>query len=113
MFPMPSREKMRGGRVKGAKVVFARTYVSSMAGEEKVLKLGYSDEIVVYLNQKPIFRDKNALSYRDDDSLGTFGLNDTIPIHLNPGKNELLVAVTEYNGGWAFQCELSPDQTPK
>jgi hypothetical protein len=109
MFPMPSREKMRIGRVKGAKVVFARTYISSMTGEEKILKLGYSDEIVVYLNQKPIFSEKNAMSYRDDDALGTFGLNNAIPIHLQPGKNELLVAVTEYNGGWAFQCELSPD----
>ena len=60
MFPMPSREKMQVGRVKGAKVVFARTSISSMTGEEKVLKLGYSDEIVVYLNQKPIFSEKNA-----------------------------------------------------
>ena len=113
MFPMPSREKMRIGRVKGAKVVFARTYISSAEEEEKVLKLGYSDEIVVYLNQKPIFSEKNALSYRDDDALGTFGLNNSIPIHLQPGKNELLVAVTEYNGGWAFQCELPPDYKPE
>jgi len=52
------------------------------------------------------------MSYRDDDALGTFGLNNAIPIHLQPGKNELLVAVTEYNGGWAFQCELSPDDKP-
>ena len=37
-----------------------------------------------------------------------FGLNDEIPIHLQPGENELLVAVTEYNGGWAFECELHP-----
>jgi 3-keto-disaccharide hydrolase len=112
IFPMPSREKMRMGHVKGAKVVFARTSISSVAGEEKILKLGYSDEIVVYLNQKPIFSEKNALSYRDDDALGTFGLNNAIPIQLQPGKNELLVAVTEYNGGWAFQCELSPDDKP-
>jgi hypothetical protein len=112
MFPMPSREAMRKGRVKGAKVVFARTYISSVLGEDKILTLGYSDEIVVYLNQKRIFSGKNALSYRDDDSLGTFGLNDTIPVHLMPGKNELLVAVTEYNGGWAFQCELSPAFKP-
>jgi hypothetical protein len=103
---------MRKGRVKGAKVVFARTYISSVLGEDKILTLGYSDEIVVYLNQKRIFSGKNALSYRDDDSLGTFGLNDTIPVHLMPGKNELLVAVTEYNGGWAFQCELSPAFKP-
>lgn len=108
MFPMPSREEMRKGRVKGAKVVFARTQISSVKGGEKILKIGYSDDIVVYLNRKPIFSGKNALSYRSDDSFGTFGLNDQTRIHLNPGDNELLVAVTEYNGGWAFECELSP-----
>jgi len=113
MFPMPSREEMRKGRVKGAKVVFARTYISSPKAAEKVLKIGYSDDIVVYLNRKRIFSGKNALSYRDDDSLGTFGLNDQTDIHLNPGNNELLVAVTEYNGGWAFECDLSPVQSEK
>jgi hypothetical protein len=111
MFPMPSREEMRKGRVKGAKVVFARTYISSPKAAEKILKIGYSDDIVVYLNRKRIFSGKNALSYRDDASLGTFGLNDHTDIHLNPGENELLVAVTEYNGGWAFECELSPIRT--
>ena len=108
MFPMPSREEMQKGRVKGAKVVFARTRISSVKGDEKILKIGYSDDIVIYLNRKPIFSRKNALSYRNDDSLGTFGLNDETHIHLNPGDNELLVAVTEYNGGWAFECELFP-----
>ncbi|HYK35924.1 family 16 glycoside hydrolase [Alloacidobacterium sp.] len=108
MFPMPSHEEMQKGRVKGAKVVFARTQVSSVKGEEKILKIGYSDDIVVYLNRKTIFSGKNAMSYRGDDALGTFGLNDQTQIHLNPGDNELLVAVTEYNGGWAFEFELSP-----
>ena len=108
MFPMPSREEMQKGRVKGAKVVFARTRISSVKGDEKILKIGYSDDIVIYLNRKPIFSRKNALSYRNDDSLGTFGLNDETHIHLDPGDNELLVAVTEYNGGWAFECELFP-----
>ena len=105
---MPSREEMQKGRAKGAKVVFARTQISSVNGGEKILKIGYSDDIVVYLNGKPIFSGKNAMSYRGDNSFGTFGLNDQTPIHLNPGENELLVAVTEYNGGWAFECELSP-----
>ena len=107
MFPMPSREKMRSGRVKGAKVVFARTNIFSAEEQERILKIGYSDDIVVYLNRKPIFSGKNALSYRSDDSLGVFGLNDETDVHLKPGDNELLVAVTEYNGGWAFECALS------
>jgi hypothetical protein len=106
MFPMPSREAMRNGRVRGAKVVFGRTHVTSTAGGEKTLKIGYSDDIVVFVNRKQIFSGKNALTYRRDDSLGTFGLHDTIPIYLNRGDNELLVAVTEYNGGWAFECDL-------
>ena len=55
MFPMPPREEMRKGRVKGAKVVFARTQISSVKGGEKILKIGYSDDIVVYLNRQPIF----------------------------------------------------------
>ena len=56
MFPMPPREKMRSGRVKGAKVVFARTNVLSADGHERKLKIGYSDDIVVYLNRSQFFR---------------------------------------------------------
>jgi len=109
MFPMPTREEMRKGRAKGAKVVFARAHINSAAAADKMLKIGYSDDIVVYLNGKAVFSGKNALSYRSDDALGVFGLNDQAPIHLNAGDNELLVAVTEYNGGWAFECKLSPN----
>jgi hypothetical protein len=109
MFPMPSREDMSKGRVKGAKLVFARAHIASPNAADKVLKIGYSDDIVVYLNGKQIFSGKNALTYRSDDALGVFGLNDQVPIHLNAGDNELLVAVTEYNGGWGFECKVSPD----
>jgi hypothetical protein len=108
IFPMPSRDEMRKGRVKGAKVVFARTKIRSSKAETRTLKIGYSDDIVVYMNREQVFSGKNALSYRSDAALGTFGLNDQAEIHLNPGDNELLVAVTEYNGGWAFECEFSP-----
>jgi hypothetical protein len=109
MFPMPSREDMRKGRVKGAKVVFGRAHIASPGAADKILTIGYSDDIVVYLNGKAVFSGKNALSYRSDDALGVFGLNDRVPIHLNAGENELVVAVTEYNGGWAFECKLSAE----
>jgi len=107
MFPMPSREDMRKGRVKGAKVVFARAHIALPFAADRVLEIGYSDDIVVYLNGKPVFSGKNALGYRSDDALGVFSLDDHAPIHLNVGDNELLVAVTEYNGGWAFECKLA------
>jgi len=106
MFPMPSREELRKGRVKGAKVVFARAHLASTNPADRILQIGYSDDIVVYLNGDLVFSGKNALGYRSDDALGAFGLNDQAAIHLNAGENELLVAVTEYNGGWAFECKL-------
>lgn len=109
MFPMPPREEMRKGRVKGAKVVFALAHIPSTGTADKILNIGYSDDIVVYLNGKPVFSGKNALSYRSDDALGVFSLDDHVPVHLDLGENELLVAVTEYNGGWAFECKLSPN----
>jgi len=108
MFPMPTHDAMSKGRVKGAKVVFARTEIRSAKAEERTLRIGYSDDIVVYLNGKQVFAGKNALSYRSKDALGTFGLNDEATIHLDAGSNELLVAVTEYNGGWAFECDVLP-----
>ena len=109
MFPMPSRQEMQKGRVKGAKVVFARAHISSAQSADTILKIGYSDDIVVYLNSKPVFSGKNALGYRSDDSLGVFDMSNQAPVHLNTGDNELMVAVTEYNGGWAFECALSPN----
>jgi hypothetical protein len=36
MFPMPPREEMRKGRAKGAKVVFARTQISSAKADKKI-----------------------------------------------------------------------------
>ena len=66
--PHAFREEMRKGRVKGAKVVFARAHRLAATAADKILKIGYSDDIVVYLNGKQVFSGKNALSYRSDDS---------------------------------------------
>jgi hypothetical protein len=63
LFPVPPREEMRKGRVKGAKIVFARTTLPSAKESEHLLKIGYSDDTVVYLNRRRIFSGKNALTY--------------------------------------------------
>jgi hypothetical protein len=55
LFPVPPREEMRKGRVKGAKIVFARTTLPSAKESEHLLKIGYSDDTVVYLNRKADF----------------------------------------------------------
>lgn len=38
---------------------------------------------------------------------GVFDVNDETGVQLNLGFDELLVVITEYNGGWALERALS------
>ena len=69
--------------------------------------IGYSDEAVVYLNGTPVFNGKSAWRFRDEGSgAGLLDYNDRVFLPLKKGANELMVAVTEYMGGWGLQCKL-------
>jgi hypothetical protein len=106
IMPTPPREQMKGV-VPGAKVVFARSVVQSDSVKVVPMWIGYSDEAVVYLNGTPIFNGKNAWRFRDEGSgAGLLDYNDRVFLPLHKGANELIVAVTEYMGGWGLQCKL-------
>jgi hypothetical protein len=111
MMPTPPRAQMNG-TVPGSKVVFARTIINADRPETRSMWIGFSDEAVVYLNGKPLFNGKNAWRFRDEGaSLGLIDYNDRVYLPLRKGANELLVAVTEFMGGWGLQCELVPAET--
>jgi hypothetical protein len=110
IMPTPSREQMLT-RFPGSRVVFAKTIINSRTGGERKMWFGYSDEVVVYLNGKRLFGGKNAWRFREPEALGNFGLNDSLTLPLKQGQNELVLAVTEYMGGWAFGCKLDPPAT--
>jgi len=57
MFLDPSE---RTGKREGRKVVFARTVVHSNQDQITRMSLGYSDEVTVFLNSKPVFTGKSA-----------------------------------------------------
>jgi Tol biopolymer transport system component len=106
----PLVDSIMGNRVMGSKVVFARaTIQADRAGLRRML-FGYSDGAVVYLNGQPLFFGMNASRLRSPE-LGLSALDrvgSVLYLPLRQGKNELVFAVTEYTGGWAFWARLEP-----
>jgi hypothetical protein len=91
----------------GMKVVYARTRVDAERDEVRKLYLGYSDDVVVFLNRRILYHGRSPQNFRDPDFLGILGAeNDAIFLPLRKGANELLLAVGELGGGWGFVCRL-------
>jgi hypothetical protein len=96
----------------GRNTVFARYDISSETGGLKQLDFGYSDIARVYLNGKLLYRGDNTYMSRDYRYLGTIGLFDSVLLPLEPGHNDLTIAVTETFGGWGIMARLSPFGDP-
>ena len=105
----PEREDRIRGLMPGAKFVFARTKIHSDRDQVLRMKIGYSDEVVLFLNRVPLYTGKNGLGFRQGNFLGLLDIeSDAVYLPLKEGDNELMLAVTEFFGGWGFLCQLSP-----
>lgn len=92
----------------GMKVVYARTVIDSDREQLKKLYVGYSDDVSVFLNGRVLFRGRSAQNFRDPAFLGIINPeNDAVYLPLKKGRNELMLAVSELGGGWAFICRLA------
>ena len=92
----------------GTKLLYARTSIASDCDQVKKLYMGYSDEVSAFLNGKILFRGRSAQNFRDPGFLGIVNPeNDAVYLPLKKGSNELLLAVSELGGGWAFICRLA------
>ncbi len=92
----------------GMKVVYARTTIFSDRDQVKKLSLGYSDEVNLFLNGRILYQGRSAQNFRDPAFLGIVNPeNDAIYLPLKKGPNELMLAVSELGGGWAFICRLA------
>ncbi len=91
----------------GSKLVYARCIINSESGGVKKLNIGYSDEVSVFLNGQILYRGRSAQNFRDTRYLGIIDPeSEAVYLPLKKGKNELILAVTEFNGGWGFICRL-------
>jgi hypothetical protein len=101
-------DSVMGGRVRGSLVVFARSVLQSPRDEIRRLQFAYSDGMTIYLNGQPLFFGMNPQGLRDNLGLMPLDGGDAVYLPLKRGRNELVVAVTEYSGGWAFWARLDP-----
>jgi hypothetical protein len=83
-------------------LVWAKTKIESNQKELRQYAFGYSDYIMIFLNGQPLFNAGSAYQQRDPTFQGIVGLHDYIYLPLKKGDNELVVAVAESFGGWAF-----------
>jgi len=84
-------------------VVFAKTNIVANKEELRPVLFDYSDQIVVFLNGKPLFRGDNSFRskgplYRGEVKAG----NNILYLPLRKGDNELLIAVAERANGWGY-----------
>ncbi len=94
----------------GGSTVFIRTNINSDSKQMKELRFGYSDRVRIYLNGKRVYYGDAGWTVRDYRFLGTVGFFDSAGLDLKRGDNELLIAVSETFGGWAWAGAIE-DQT--
>jgi hypothetical protein len=91
----------------GMQVVYARTRIESDRAGTKRLRLGYSDDVSVFLNGRILYRGRSAQNFRDPAFLGIVNAeNDAVYLPLEKGPNELVLALSELGGGWGFVARL-------
>jgi hypothetical protein len=91
-------------------LVVARTVIHADRNEVRRLVFGYSDDVTIFLNGRPLFAARNGLSARYSTDFGLMTPDDAVFLPLRPGENELLFAVAETFGGWGLEARL--DQPP-
>jgi hypothetical protein len=71
----------------------------------------YSDEFTVFLNGQPLFTGRGAYRYRAPGFLGVMDVEDgSVYLNLKKGRNEIVLVVAEYFGGWGFICRIDDPQ---
>ncbi len=86
--------------------VFAATTLVAERPVSVRFRFGFSDRAVVYLNGRPLYRGRAEWRSRDPRFLGTVGLFDELILPLEPGTNEIRLAVSEDFGGWAVTAAI-------
>jgi sugar lactone lactonase YvrE len=88
-----------------ADCVFARTTVRARRNRTAKLAFGYSDDVTLFLNGRPLFSGQSGYRSRDPSFVGVVGYNDTVHLPLEKGNNEIFLILSERFGGWGFMAK--------
>ena len=89
-------------RTREANTVLVRKTISAEEDAKTLLSFGYSDRVILFVNGKRVFSGNAGWRVRDHRFLGTVGFHDAVLLPLKKGENEIIAAVSENFGGWAF-----------
>ena len=92
------------GRMQGSRIVYARTTITAAREEIQRLQYSYSNGVVIYLNGRPLAFAMNPGGLRGIGAMAKAG--DAVYLPLRRGKNQLVLAVIQSTGGWAFSGRL-------
>lgn len=90
------------------RLVWLKTTIESDKAQERVLNLGFSDEIWMFINGQILYTDKNHfITPGQKFPAGRCTIeNATVRLPLQQGKNEIMVALTNYFYAWAIIARL-------
>jgi hypothetical protein len=89
-----------------ADTVLIKLNIKTDEEASRLFRFGYSDRVRIYVNGQQQFFGNAQWRSRDHRFLGTVGLHDAVPLHLQAGTNEIFVAVSESFGGWGFVGQI-------
>ncbi len=89
--------------------VLARLIVDSPADAVRRFDFGFSDEVTVFLNGKPLFSGDARYSHDNPRQEGLIGFwQGTLYLPLRKGRNELVLSLAEVFGGWGVMGRFEP-----
>lgn len=94
------------GKIAGSRIVYARTTIAAARDLTRRMHYAYSNGMVVYLNGRPAAFAMNPGGLRDLGVMARVG--DAVYLPLRRGRNQLVFAVIQCTGGWAFSARLDP-----
>ena len=87
--------------------VLARLHIRSEEAATRQFKMGYSDEVSVFLNGRLLFSGNDGYSFNLPRRQGLIGLDQgTLYLPLQAGDNELVLAITDGFGGWGVMGQI-------
>jgi hypothetical protein len=93
------------GKIAGSRIVYARTTITAAHDETRRMQYAYGNGVVIYLNGRPLAFAMNPGGLRSN--LGVMArVGDAVYLPLRRGRNQLIFAVIECTGGWAFSARL-------
>lgn len=100
--------RIYGHKEKDARrIAWLKTTLESDKAQDRILSLGFSDEVWVFLNGQILYVDKNYFGTPEQKSKGRCTIeNSSFKLPLKEGKNEIVIGLANYFYGWGIIARL-------